>query len=79
MTPSDLEVLIHCYVSPNPHPRLEAPAVQDSIRDFLMADVIYQVTESTYRTTKRGEMWLKMMLDTPMPVYQLVDPREIQE
>ncbi len=77
MTPSDLEILVHCHVSPDPHPRLHAPAVKDAIRQFLADGIIKRVSVDIYGSTERGEMWLEMILDTPMPVYQLVDPRKL--
>ena len=45
MTPNDLSVLIHCHVSPEPHPAAStgpgfSPAVQEAISKFLKDGII---------------------------------------
>ena len=42
MTPSDVEVLIHCHCIGTPHPRLTAPAVAGTVEKFL-ADGLIEV------------------------------------
>jgi DNA-binding PadR family transcriptional regulator len=80
MSPSDLELLIHCHACPAPHPRLHAPAIQAGLKRFLAAGVIeYETSErkgSGYMTTEKGQKWLKMILDTPYPEHRWVDPRD---
>lgn len=36
MSPNDIEVLIHCFGSREPHPRLTAPAVRDALDRFMV-------------------------------------------
>lgn len=78
-TPNLLEVLLHYHVSPDPHPRIDAPAVQGAI-DAMLHEGILQSDlsrDSQYALTERGEVWLKMLLDTPLPIRLevWVDPR----
>ena len=79
MSPNDLEVLIHCYVSPNVHPRTGAPAVDEAIHKFLK-DGIFCTTEEkyVYRVSSKGQAWLNMILSTPYPQERWVDPRMAQ-
>ena len=84
MTPNDIEVLIHCYVSAAPHPRGEAPAVQEAYRDLRANGLIEQdVQLSHYHTTDRGEAHVKLLCATPWPTQIWVDhngkriPRQI--
>ena len=74
MTPNDLEILIHCNVCPEPHPRLHALAVEESIRNFIR-DGILEVgeKENTFKTTEKGRAWLQMILKTPYPALVWVD------
>jgi hypothetical protein len=69
--PIYIEVILHCYYSPEPIPREEAPAVQDAIARFLRAGMIEQVDPgrygSKYQTTARGKAWVEMICATPYP------------
>lgn len=54
LTPSDLEVLIHCHAIPTPHPRWEAPAVREALNMFLKAGIIevnHHLTDRHYAET----------------------------
>ena len=73
MSPSDIEVLIHCHVCPRPHPRIDAPAVRDAINRFCDHGIIIYTDENTYTTTDRGKAWLQMILNTPFPTRAWVD------
>jgi hypothetical protein len=76
MTPNDLEILIHYYVSPAPHPREEAPAVRESVKMFLTLHVL-EVVDYGFRVTEKGQAWLRLILATPLPVCgkRWIDPR----
>lgn len=77
MTPCDLEVLIHCYVSPIVHPHITAPAVQNAIAQFLDDGIIVpDGSEGGFSPTAKGKAWLKMILATPQPEQKWIDPRE---
>lgn len=63
MTPNDLEVLIHFYVSPHHHPRRDAPAVKDAIAKWGRLGMIKGTKyEDVYQLTKTGEMLLSKIL-----------------
>ena len=67
MSPSDIDVLLHCYVVPTKHPRADAPAVREAIYRFLQEDLIYQMDDGTYRTTKRGSAHVAQLCSIPFP------------
>lgn len=73
-TPNDIEILLHCHVSHEPHPRLHAPAVQEAINRFVKDDILYKLG-GTYNTTKRGAAWVEMICKTPYPELIYIDPR----
>lgn len=71
MSPSDLEVLIHCHCGVGPHPRLRAPAIQDAITRFLEDEIIKPDGDDVYTTTKLGKAWLEGILRVPYPEYAI--------
>lgn len=76
ITPSDIEFLIHCHARPEPHPRFDAPAIQDAIQKFLQDGIIESYgTKKMYCTTMKGKTWLLMLQNTPYPELIYVDPR----
>ena len=80
VTPSDLKILIHYFVSPSPHPRIEAPAVKEATERFLSDGILEYNSEDGvcadgYRVTGTGKAWIKMILDTPYPELAFIDPR----
>lgn len=80
MTPSDIEVLLHFYTCPEPHPREDAPAVRDAINGFLTAGLLIRRPSSrpcdVYEVTDGGRMLVEMLCATPFPERRWVDPRE---
>jgi len=73
MTPNDIEILLHHYVCPgDPHPRLHAPAVRESIRDFV-ADGILEQQDQSYATTTKGRALIAMLCRTELPQQAWVD------
>jgi hypothetical protein len=73
MTPNDIEVLIHCYVSPAPHPRADAGAVAESIANFIVEGLIIEDADGSYSVTTRGKAHIKQLCSTPFPVEGWVD------
>lgn len=70
-TANNLEVLIHCYVSPVIHPRFDAPAVQDALRELQQNDLIYRRgtgPSNIFGTTKKGGFLLDYLLSVPFPI-----------
>ncbi len=72
-TPNNIEVLLHCYVSPNPHPRVRAASVQESLNAFLEIGAIEPSGGETYRTTPLGDAWVKALCNVPIPRAAFVD------
>lgn len=87
MTPSQIEILIHYHINnKDPHPRVDAPAVQEAVALFVREGVLKPVvrgvhplphpaTLGPHQTTDRGHALVKMLCDTPFPVAQWIDPR----
>lgn len=67
MTPSDIEILIHCHVCPTPHPRADAPAVDGSLRNMFVRGLIEQDGNGGYHTTERGRAHIAQLCSMPWP------------
>ena len=69
MTPSAIEILLHCHVCPLPHPRRDAPAVANEIQSFLANGLIEDEPGSPggYRTTERGRLHVQQLCCMPWP------------
>jgi hypothetical protein len=83
LTPNDIDVLLHYYVSPEPHPRHNSPAVQSTVDTFIEDGILEEVNNEhhvTYkiRTTDRGRKFVEMICETPYPEKRWIDPREEQ-
>lgn len=74
LTPNDLEILIHHFVSPEEHPRSYAPAVQEAITHFILKGVFEKLDSGRIVTTSKGQAWLKMILAVPEPKRAWVNP-----
>ena len=79
LSPSDIEVLIHCHVSPEPHPRRGAPAVCEAL-DMWMRGGFIRYTSShinpfvaTYETTAKGKAMIEALCNTEEPRQVWVD------
>jgi len=72
MTPLELEVLIHCYVTPELHPRIHAPAVKEAHEFFEEIGLIEQ-QKDFYSTTDRGKAYISMLCSLPLPEQKWVN------
>lgn len=72
-TPNHIEVLIHCHVSPEPHPRLNAPAVQAALRDMADNGLIRHVHDGVYETTDLGCAHVRQLCRLDLPQRQWLD------
>jgi DNA-binding PadR family transcriptional regulator len=77
MTPNDIEILIHYYVSPNPHPRIDAGAVKQAVQAFVKDGIFIEADgdKSGYSVTDKGKAWLATILNVPYPKKIWVDGR----
>lgn len=71
-TPSNIEVLLHFHTNPEPHPRLDAPAVRDAVLMLLDEEAIYSFKDG-YRTTAKGRAWVQALCNVPPPRVAYID------
>lgn len=76
-SPSNIEILLHYYTCPAPHPRIDAPAVMEATDRFVATGCI-EVDEDTdapnrYKTTPKGSAWVKALCNTVVPRQCFVD------
>jgi hypothetical protein len=81
MTPCEIEFMLHCYVSPEPHPRYYAPAIMDAARRLNIMHLISfrnkdENDRPVYEATEKGKFYVKMLCETPFPEQRYVDPRK---
>lgn len=69
-SPSNLELLLHCYYSPEPHPRFDAPAIQEGIEYLVSNEMIVKMEGSVdrYSTTVKGNVFIKYLMNIPFPI-----------
>ena len=75
MTPNDIEVLLHCHVSPESHPRKDAPAVAQALKmlyanDLIMPDV--KGGPGCFNTTERGQKHIQQLCELPWPTKRVL-------
>ncbi len=73
MTPNDIEILLHCYYSPEPHPRFNAPAVEEGLQMLLNLELIERFSGDIFVTTERGKSHIRQLCDLPFPIKQRVN------
>ena len=78
LTPNGLEILIHYHVCNFQHPGSDAPAVQEAIDKFIGLGILKRITNQYY-LTRKGKVWLQMILETPCPETIFIDPRTNEE
>lgn len=81
-SPCNIGVLLHCYYSPEVHPREDAPAVQLSYKLLELCGLIelqcFMAEADTtnlnkYKTTERGRAHIKQICTLPLPSSDWVD------
>lgn len=70
-SPGEIEVLLHYYYSPEPHPNHNAPVVSDAIHKFRRDGIFTNTVEP--ELTLKGQAWLKLILNTPYPTECFID------
>lgn len=75
--PSVIEVALHHYYSPEPHPKRQTPAYQFAVRELVAEEVLTLTAAQTGATgttgsgveiTDKGKAWVEMICRTPFPV-----------
>lgn len=65
--PSNVDLLLHCHCSPEPHPRLDTPAVYDGINILLRLGAIKLRKKNVWHTTPLGAAWVASICNTALP------------
>lgn len=73
-SPSNLEVLLHCFYSPAPHPRFNAPAIKEGVEYLLKNGMIFHHQGDVYRSTEKGDAFINHLMSIPFPVAQWTIP-----
>lgn len=70
LTPNDLEILIHYYVSPAEHPRFNyiRPTIDEFVRNGIL-----ERKDDEYAVTDKGRAWLISILQVPCPTQAWID------
>lgn len=78
-SPSNLELLLHCYYSGEVHPRYDAPAIQAGLEYLRQTDMIMPVSigARTHKVTARGEFYIKYLMTIPFPVVTYEIPNSL--
>ena len=79
MTPYELRILLHYYSLPGDPEEIKAPIGPRTLTEFIRAGLIERspekIDDADWHLTDRGLAYIKLVLDTPFPVMQWVDPR----
>lgn len=70
-SPSNLELLLHCYYSPEVHPRFHAPAIQEGIRYLRAVGMIepdLPIGTKVFNATDKGVAFIQHLMTVPFPV-----------
>jgi|688.fasta_scaffold265311_2 hypothetical protein len=75
-SPAVIEILLHCYYSPEIHPRIDSPCVKSGLDVLVLCGLIEPqvympgidtTNLSTHRTTERGVAHIKQLCSLPLP------------
>lgn len=77
-TPFQLDIVLHHYASTARYPREDAPIYGEEIAHLMQSGVI-EYREGIPRTTRLGDHFVEMLLQTPLPLEVWVDPRTHKE
>lgn len=73
MTPNAIEILIHCHVCADQHPRMSAPAVRSTFESLETNGLIEQHEKGYFVTTDRGKAHIDQLCSLKWPVQRWVD------
>jgi len=76
MTPNEIEILIHCHVSPVKHPRADYPAIQEVLQGMETNGLIEKCDQEVYRTTDRGRAHVEQLCSLPWPALAWIDYKD---
>lgn len=78
LSPSDIEVLIWCHAHPEPHPRIDAPAVKGAVEMWFAAGMLRHTAtdDDVFATTDKGKAMIAALCKTPEPRAVWVDAQD---
>lgn len=77
-SPSNLELLLHCYYSPEPHPRSDAPAIIEG-KAYLAEHDMIEMRDGIWRATDKGAAFVQHLMTIPFPEVRWVIPSAKQQ
>ena len=83
MTPFEIDILLHYYVSPDRHRvEIDNPPIWRETRQWFLDNDLLRHREPTiksdasYEVTERGKAWIEHVCSLPLPVATWVMPKE---
>lgn len=75
MTPLELDMLVWFCGQQDAFPNIDLAPQQAAVAKFMRDGIIDPTSGPIWRATEKGQAWLRMILNTPMPVPTFADPR----
>lgn len=75
LSAGSMAVLLHHYFSPEAHPDHGEPSYANALGNLAAKDLIVMDSGAVWRPSQRGYTYIAMLLATPLPEKQWVDPR----
>jgi hypothetical protein len=73
-TPYTINLLLHFYCRPEPHESENGELFQETADRLQEAGVVnWDDSIKSYRTTRLGDAWVKLLCNTPMPRAAFLD------
>lgn len=73
-SPFDIKMMLHFYACYDRFPQADSAIFGERLRAVMDAGLVEYV-DGIPRTTKLGEAFVELLLETPIPVVRYVDPR----
>ncbi len=67
MSPLEINFLLHCYYSPEPHERIDAPAMGSVVTNLIAEGLIVANGKDIWKTTDRGNAHVEQLCNLPFP------------
>jgi hypothetical protein len=79
VTPFELDILLHYYVSGADHPSMSDPPPiwRDEIEYLYAEKLLEKGVDTAHRLSDRGRVFLNYVMDLPLPQWQM--PRATRE
>lgn len=76
LSPLKINLLMHIYALRIPFDHPDAPAYREAKNEFIKNEIAYEEETAPcgYKLTRKGEVFVDAIINTPMPVLQYVMP-----